>query len=984
MAAALVALAAACGGGGGGGEDPVVPVAVGVVKLVSHTPSDGDVQVPLAATITLEFDADMAMETFAYPETWLRETATQHMVPVTFTPAANKRVHVQPQSPLAAETDYTFQLAALTTDVKGRILDKTTSFTFRTIDETPPTLLSFDVPNNATGVRRTGTFTLHFDEGIDQSSIAPETLYLRDVFDFRYACETTAVDDTVVLRPYADLPGDRQFFVVVTTSVTDRANNALEEGFQSTFTTVSDADAPSAVDAWPAHNAVGISPLVQPTFRFDESMDPDTVEAASMLFQDEFGGFVAFAVEATLDQYTLRLRPTAPLQPNRLYELTFALGGVAATDVSGNTLTATQSLTFTTGSDYAPPKLVESSPDAGDARVPGALVATARFDEPLDPAWVSGETVQLLVDEEPWASVVELVGGDTVQVTPILALPTQTSCRLVLQGGQDGLRDPAGNVHAGTSVTFTTSSDSGQPEALMLPPDAADGVAVGSALSVTFDAPMDPATLNSATVEFTDDAGAPLAGDFAVSGGDRVVTFTPASPLTVGEHYRIRVVGGDGGPRRVTGNWFDTDRTSRFRVGSVVDGIPPTVAASVNGIPEARRTGLVLPPFGWSVDVNASDAQGQWVDVGSVEVTLTGGVGPTPAELLAVAEMGIGSVRVVVPQTAALSPGAWTMRVRIADLSGNVGLSNVIAFEVDDLSTGAMPFERTQVVWIRTELDRNNNGRGDFADDMLRLGLQSEGDPNGSNAWLEQVLLEGILAKANALYGRGARGEPLDSGSVPLRFTTFEPISLAHMQMGLGGLDPEGGQSRQFGDASTSVLGRAFYDYRNSNVAERNTTTSPGTGVFPAEMFLYQARIHLQTYPAFQTVFASRFLPLCPDMGGTPAGSHPLDAAVLRSDFDYAGATSSERARWTTVMEAMDDWAAVIGVILAHEVGHSVGLVAPGDMPLGLFGDSSLHNTYAGAAEVMAASVGYEAMTSLEYRFRDIDLAYLRQQVLLR
>ena len=991
-AAALVALAAACGGGSGGsggsggdsGNGSFAGASFGVVELISYTPSDGAVQVPLAATITLEFDAEMAMETFAHPETWLREASTQQLVPVTFKPAAGRRVQVQPQSPLEAETDYTFQLAALTTDVNGRILDRTTSFTFRTFDETPPTLVSFDVPNNATGVQRSGAFTLQFDEGIAQDSIDDQTLYLRDIFGFRYPCDTTAVGDTVVLQPHADLPGDRQFFVIVTTAVTDRAGNALAAPFQSTFTTVTDADDPSTTAAWPAQNATGISPLVQPTFRFDESMDPDSVEATSLIFQDEFNGLVAFTVEATMDQRTLRIIPSSPLQPNRSYELSFLLGGVAATDVSGNTLTATQTLTFTTGSDYAPPKLVESTPDAGEARVPGALVATMRYDEPLDPAWVDAETVQLLVDDAPWTSVVELIGGDTVQVTPILAIPTDTACRLVLRGGQDGLRDLAGNVPADATVTFTTSGDSGRPEALLLPPDDASAVATGSCMSVSFDAPMDPATLNSATVQFTDDAGAPLVGDFVVSGGDRVVTFTPTAQLTTGEYYRIRVVGGDNGPRRVTGNWFESDRTSRFRVGALVDGVAPTVTATINDLPEARRSGLVLPPFGWSVDINATDAQDQWVDLGSVEVVFDGGAGPTPSELLAVAQMGPHGTRIVVPDSAALPPGSWTMRVRVADLSGNVGESNVIAFEVDDLSTGAMPFERTQVVWVRTELDRNNNGRGDFSDDMLRLGLQTEGDPNGSNAWLEQVLLEGILAKANQLYGRGARGEPLDEGSVPLRFTIFEPISLPHMQMGLGGLDPEGGQSRQFGQESTGVLGRAFYDYRNSNVAERNTTSSPGTGVFPAEMFLYQARTHLQVYPAFQTVFASRFLPLCPDMGGTPAGSHPLDATVLRPDFDYATATGSERARWTTVMEAMDDWAAVIGVILAHEVGHSVGLVAPGDMPLGLFGDSSLHNTFAGAAEVMASSVGYEAMTSLDYRFRDLDLAYLRQQVLLR
>ena len=83
-------------------------------------------------------------------------------------------------------------------------------------------------------------------------------------------------------------------------------------------------------------------------------------------------------------------------------------------------------------------------------------------------------------------------------------------------------------------------------------------------------------------------------------------------------------------------------------------------------------------------------------------------------------------------------------------------------------------------------------------------------------------------------------------------------------------------------------------------------------------------------------------------------------------------------------MAAIDDWTSVIGVVLAHEIGHSVGLVAPGAMPTGLFGDSSLHDSFAGAAEVMAPSVGYEAMATLNYMFRDLDLAYLRQRVLLR
>ena len=83
-------------------------------------------------------------------------------------------------------------------------------------------------------------------------------------------------------------------------------------------------------------------------------------------------------------------------------------------------------------------------------------------------------------------------------------------------------------------------------------------------------------------------------------------------------------------------------------------------------------------------------------------------------------------------------------------------------------------------------------------------------------------------------------------------------------------------------------------------------------------------------------------------------------------------------------MNALDDWSAVIGTILTHEVGHAVGLTAPGPAPQGLFGNASLHNDGFAAAEVMAATVGYEAMITLNYAFRDLNLAYLRQRILLR
>lgn len=985
-ALALALAAAACGGGGSEGTSGAASSSFGVVHLLDHTPAADAVQVPVDAPISFEFDSAMALDSFGDEDTWLRKVGSSQNVPGTFARTGVNRVVFTPNAALDLETDYEFQLSALTCDQAGRILDVTVLFAFRTFDATPPQITAIDVQNGSQGHSRTRTYTVTFSEPIASSSVSAATFYLRDVSGKRYLGSYTVAGNQVTLDPHADLPGSRQFFLITRPGITDRAGNPIVTDSRTSFRTQVDVAPPSVLSTWPPTNQTGVSPLVQPAFTFDESMDPTSIEAATLLFQDQFGSLVPFAIESDPSQRLLRVRPTVALQSNRSYTMAFMLGSSAATDVSGNPLSATQALAFTTGNDATAPVVSTSSPASGESRVPGNVVVDVVCSEALDSAWVSNDTVSLLVDGEPWTAVVATPAPGAIRITPVLALPTDAECSVKLQGGHAGLRDLAGNVLAGDAVlSFTTSSDPDVPQVIMLPPEGAAGVAPSSRVSVLFDAPMDPTTLNENTVRVLEDAGQPLPGTFVVSGGNRVVAFTPATPFSPSTYYRIEVKGGSAGARRASGNWFPADQRSRFVTGIGADTVAPIVTATVNGIHQSRLPGVIVPNHGFSIDVSASDNTSQWVDMGTVEVHFQGnGVAPGAATLLPTSSFGYTNFRVEVPETAALTQGDWSMTVTVRDLSGNAGTSSPVALTVSAPTGQALPFERTQVVWVRSDLDRSGGGMPDFDGDLLLLGLTTAGDPIGTNAWMRNLVLNGILAKSNHLFGRGSRGEPIDAGSVGLRFTKREPIGLPHMQIALGGLDPEGSRTRVYGDESTGVLGRAYYDYCNGNPSERNISMNPGLGVFCREMWLYQTRIHLQVWPSWQTSFAQKFRPLSPDMGGTPAGAHALDAVVLSPSFDYATATTTQRARWQVVMDAADDWASVMGIILAHEVGHSVGLVAPGAAPGGLYGDSSLHNTFAGATDVMAPSVGYEAMVTLDYRFRDIDLAYLRQTVLLR
>ena len=72
-AAVLLLTTAGCGGGGGGvsGSGNTVAPAFSTVNLLSHTPTDGALQVELGAVIKLSFDSEMVLETFADDEAWL-------------------------------------------------------------------------------------------------------------------------------------------------------------------------------------------------------------------------------------------------------------------------------------------------------------------------------------------------------------------------------------------------------------------------------------------------------------------------------------------------------------------------------------------------------------------------------------------------------------------------------------------------------------------------------------------------------------------------------------------------------------------------------------------------------------------------------------------------------------------------------------------------------------------------------------------------
>ncbi len=395
-----------------------------------------------------------------------------------------------------------------------------------------------------------------------------------------------------------------------------------------------------------------------------------------------------------------------------------------------------------------------------------------------------------------------------------------------------------------------------------------------------------------------------------------------------------------------------------------------------------------MPPLGFTIDVSMFDPGGTSLDPTSLELRLTGpGSVPSSDELFEVGVFTPSTASIKLDSDLSLPAGRYTLTADVADLSGNRSPASTLDFEVASPGLEMRPFERTQLCWVRFDSDREGKGKGDgipdFDEDLIDLGLMAKGDPIGKNAKLRQIVIDGVLAKTNEIFDRAANSSPREN-SVNIRLVTRQPCSAPHMQIAVGGADPDGSSGRTYGSKSTGILGRALYDYRNAHPNENDAGTTPGLGVFLGELFLYQAYTYIDLYPYYITTFGRTFRGLSPHMGGVPAGTGSLDSTVLADTFSYGSATTAQRARYDEIMDAADDIAVSLGTILAHEVGHSLGLVASGAPSKGLHGDASLHNSASSFTDVMSAVISYESLITASFKFRPINMAYLRERILLK
>jgi hypothetical protein len=416
---------------------------------------------------------------------------------------------------------------------------------------------------------------------------------------------------------------------------------------------------------------------------------------------------------------------------------------------------------------------------------------------------------------------------------------------------------------------------------------------------------------------------------------------------------------------------------------------------------------LLAPESGFEISVLFSSG-GADVDPSGVRVSADGPLGGGASAGGADADQDFGAsftvdvssglARLLVPEELRFPAGPHTITARVFDLLGNPSDPVSYTFDTKAATPAHLPFDpadRWYLSFTRDNYDisattggtgtvtitstAGSNGVADFVEDLRILGLQSASPPPaaqsaGLNALVLESIEEAVMGRLNEMYGRNFDGSSAADGSA-IQFSLTAPAA-PYSKIAIGGKDPIPG----------FTIGRAEFDYRNS---ASNDDTDSDLGVFTTNL--------IDFYINSSFTFRSRFNPLIPGRG-TALGFDPLDVTVLGPSFDRSdpGNSSAENTRYDQIDQAIDAIARATATILAHEIGHSVGLVANSAPPAGLFGGEFMAsfagpytNTYhldTGDNEIMAAALSFSDSILPAPdgpRFNKLAMAYLLERIIL-
>jgi hypothetical protein len=440
---------------------------------------------------------------------------------------------------------------------------------------------SLDPPANATAVTRAPIIRITFNRPVvpetvtvNVSSSSCTGVSLQVSLDNFATCvqmrDAPIVSDsnkTYVVRPASPLAGNTVYQIRLTSDVLDPTGGKLETPFVSSFTT-NLALAFASTNPPEGKTGVQLRPTLVITFNraanavtvTTNTGDPSCSGSVQLSrLSDNFARCVIMAgAPATTDNKTFTVTPASPLAGSTQYKLRVTAG---ALDTDGVGPAGALELNFTTDVALA---VVALSPADGSSGAPLNSPVSVTFSKLADPLSITTNTadtscsgsIQVSLDSFSTCARMQAAPAtsDNKTFTVVPATPLNPSTTYKVRVRTDA-RDQSG-VPLATAFTsgIGFATNSALTVTSISPFDGATSVAINTPVVVTFNRPVQPASItvdststcspNSAVQLSADNFAScvPMSGATATAGNTSFV-ITPAALLSSSTSYRVRING---------------------------------------------------------------------------------------------------------------------------------------------------------------------------------------------------------------------------------------------------------------------------------------------------------------------------------------------------------------------------------------------------------------------------------------------------------
>ena len=387
-----------------------------------------------------------------------------------------REINFSPVNPLPPTSTITVSVnpASATSnllDYAGNAFTATTAnfTTGATPDYTSPSV-TLDFGYWQSGVATNASFTCHYSEPMDPSSVTASNTYIYSyVNNGNIPVNFTWSSDlmSVTLTPASPLFANSQYIYYCNSAIdlTGNGQNNGSAGFytgngpSSTGPVLVSANPPNGLSGVPLNSIGGPWNNTSLMLLFNEPIATESM--GNITFTPTGGSAEPIAVYPEDGNYIADVQLPWALLPNTTY--TFNVAGV--TDIGGNVASGTTTSSFTTGStfDWSNPTATTASPSNGTVTTGVPATVTLTFSEAMNPVLITSSQIYLRThNTQTTVPTTISISPDytTVTLTPTTPLAESTIYDLVYWPNNWYLYDIAGNYEGqyGVESTFTTGT----------------------------------------------------------------------------------------------------------------------------------------------------------------------------------------------------------------------------------------------------------------------------------------------------------------------------------------------------------------------------------------------------------------------------------------------------------------------------------------------------------------------------------------------